>query len=63
MATIKVNDNGSLRVSGNVELVDGEGNKIETKETYTLCRCGLSEKQPFCDGAHKGKFQSVVRAE
>lgn len=63
MATIKVNDNGSLRVSGNVELVDGEGNKIETKETFSLCRCGLSDKKPFCDGSHKGHFQSVVRAE
>lgn len=31
---------------------------------YSWCQCGLSEKQPLCDGAHKGtgikslKFQS-----
>lgn len=63
MATIKVNDNGSLRVTGDVELVDAEGNKFETKESFSLCRCGLSNKKPFCDGAHKGKFESIVRAE
>lgn len=22
--------------------------------TYYWCRCGRSEKQPYCDGAHKG---------
>jgi len=22
--------------------------------TYWWCRCGRSQKQPFCDGAHKG---------
>jgi CDGSH iron-sulfur domain-containing protein 3 len=60
---IKVNDNGSLRVTGDVELIDGEGNKFITKQTFSLCRCGLSQKKPFCDGAHKGKFESCVRAE
>lgn len=61
MAEIKVMDNGPLRVSG-VTLVDAEGNPIETKEQYSLCRCGLSDKKPFCDGTHKGKFESAVRA-
>lgn len=28
--TIKVNDNGSLRITGDVELLDGAGNKYET---------------------------------
>ncbi|MBU8906179.1 CDGSH iron-sulfur domain-containing protein [Desertibacillus haloalkaliphilus] len=62
MATIKVNDDGSLRVTGDVELVDGKGNTIETKQTFSLCRCGLSNNKPFCDGSHKGKFESSVRA-
>ncbi|PLR84539.1 hypothetical protein CVD25_04900 [Bacillus canaveralius] len=60
---IKVLDNGSLRVTGDVELIDMEGNKFPTKPTFSLCRCGLSENKPFCDGSHKGKFSSSVRAE
>jgi len=28
-----------------VELVEGR--------TYFWCRCGLSARQPFCDGSHK----------
>jgi len=60
---IKVNDNGSLRVTGEVELIDTEGNVFQTKPSFSLCRCGLSENKPFCDGKHKGQFQSVVRAQ
>jgi len=25
---------------------------IETSEPYTLCRCGQSSREPFCDGTH-----------
>lgn len=59
---IKVNDNGSLRVTGDVELLDGEGKPFVMKQTFSLCRFGLSNNKPFCDGSHKGRFQSVVRA-
>ena len=24
------------------------------KKKYAWCACGKSEKQPFCDGSHKG---------
>ena len=27
--------------------------KAEAGKTYAWCTCGLSEKQPFCDGRHK----------
>jgi CDGSH-type Zn-finger protein len=64
MADVKVTiaDNGPLIVNGGIELLDGQGNKIETKETTYLCRCGLSANKPYCNGAHKGKFESTVRA-
>ncbi len=26
---------------------------LEKGETYYWCTCGLSKKQPFCDGSHK----------
>lgn len=27
--------------------------QVEEGKTYAWCTCGLSEKQPLCDGAHK----------
>ena len=27
--------------------------KVEKGKTYFCCACGLSLKQPFCDGSHK----------
>ena len=35
--------------------------KVEKDKTYFWCACGLSQKQPFCDGSHKkeGKFKSI----
>ena len=35
--------------------------KVEKDKTYFWCACGLSQKQPFCDGSHKkeGKFKSL----
>ena len=26
---------------------------LETKDRYTLCRCGQSSNKPFCDGTHQ----------
>lgn len=46
--------NGPYMVKGEVELVDAQGQRIQTQgdECY-LCRCGGSGKKPFCDGTHK----------
>jgi len=35
--------------------------QVEKDKTYFWCSCGVSKKQPFCDGSHKkeGKFKSV----
>ena len=50
---IQVKKNGSVRVTGNVDFVDAEGNVIETKTDFSLCRCGASKEKPFCDGSHR----------
>ncbi|HKK92850.1 MAG TPA: CDGSH iron-sulfur domain-containing protein [Longimicrobiales bacterium] len=52
---ITVSDNGSLKVEGEIDLLDAEGNALPTREgkPIYLCRCGQSENKPFCDGRHK----------
>ena len=35
--------------------------EVEKGKSYTWCVCGKSNKQPFCDGSHKGsEFIPVV---
>ena len=36
----------------NLNHFTNQNEKIETKETMTLCRCGASNNKPFCDGEH-----------
>lgn len=66
MATTKltIKTNGSIKVEGDFEIVDNEDNtyQLDGRNIVALCRCGLSEKMPFCDGAHKGKFQHEAKA-
>src|ERR1700739_2220355 len=51
---ISVRPNGALRVEGHVVLKDADGRQwdLTGKPAISLCRCGMSEKRPFCDGAH-----------
>jgi CDGSH-type Zn-finger protein len=49
---IRVDKNGPLKVEGYIELKDDMGSKPESREHYTLCRCGQAKNKPFCDGTH-----------
>jgi len=66
MATtiITVNNNGSLRVEGDFEIRDKEGNIYDLggREIVSICRCGLSQNKPFCDSSHKGHFEHEAKA-
>ena len=44
---------GSIRLTGEVDFVDAEGNVIESIDAPKLCGCGLSKDKPRCDGSHK----------
>ena len=52
---ITILKNGSLRVEGEIPMEDHEGTSvtIPVGKPYHLCRCGVSQKKPFCDGRHK----------
>ena len=56
---ITVNNNGSLKVEGNFEVVDKNGNVygLAGREIVSFCRCGLSMNKPFCDGSHREHFE------
>ncbi len=45
--------NGSILVEGPVEMIGPDGEKLEVREKFALCRCGASKNKPYCDGAHK----------
>ncbi|MGH9713694.1 MAG: CDGSH iron-sulfur domain-containing protein [Candidatus Acidiferrales bacterium] len=62
---IAVANNGPLVVEGDFEVLDQEGKPfgLAGRTRLSLCRCGHSERKPFCDGSHKKtSFQSVVQA-
>ena len=50
---MQVKANGSIKVIGTVDFIDGEGNTLKSESNFSLCRCGHSENKPFCDGAHR----------
>lgn len=63
--TIEVRKTGPYRVTGDVKLIDHEGNPIPIppgKQWISLCRCGASVTKPFCDGTHS-KIGFLVASE
>lgn len=51
-ATITIEKNGPLRITGGIEVTDTIWGQGASQEHYTLCRCGASKNKPFCDGSH-----------
>ncbi len=53
---LEVRKNGPLRVMAKEIIITHADGTQEIKVDITaICRCGLSQNMPFCDGAHKGK--------
>lgn len=62
---VSVFNNGPLRIEGDFTIHDAEGKEfgLGGRSTIGLCRCGLSENKPFCDGSHaKQGWQSTCPA-
>ena len=56
---ISIRPNGPYLVEGEVELVDVNGNKVDTSARgprFALCRCGASVTKPFCDGTQQDRL-------
>jgi uncharacterized Fe-S cluster protein YjdI/CDGSH-type Zn-finger protein len=50
---ITARPNGPLTVRGRVVIKDVTGAEFTECNRATLCRCGSSQNQPFCDLSHK----------
>ena len=52
---LTINSNGSVKVEGDFEIVDSQGNSynLQGRTVLGVCRCGRSNNKPFCDGSHK----------
>ncbi|MEP5732266.1 MAG: CDGSH iron-sulfur domain-containing protein [Sulfitobacter sp.] len=37
--------------------------EVEAGKSYFYCTCGQSDKQPFCDGSHKGTTFAPMKYE
>jgi CDGSH-type Zn-finger protein len=62
---VTVVNHGPIRLEGDFSIQDAQGNTfgLGGRSVISLCRCGLSDNKPFCDGAHKRSgFQSECPA-
>lgn len=58
--TIFVNPkSGSIKIGGEIDVVDVDGKVIETVTNPKLCGCGLSKDKPWCDSSH-GEYVKIV---
>jgi CDGSH-type Zn-finger protein len=66
MATkVTIVNNGPIRIEGDFSIADSEGNEygLGGRSAISLCRCGLADNKPFCDGAHgRNGFTSQCKA-
>lgn len=44
--TVRLRENGPVAVHAEIEIAG------ETRTRATLCRCGASQRKPYCDGSH-----------
>ena len=52
---VTVRNNGPIRLEGeNIVIQDQDGNvyNLAGRTVVSLCRCGMAENKPFCDGTH-----------
>jgi uncharacterized Fe-S cluster protein YjdI len=52
-AEVRIMRNGPLLVKGKFKIVGSSGTELKQLKMATFCRCGQSQKMPFCDGTHR----------
>ena len=51
--SVTIIHNGPARVKGKVAFINKDGEEEIKDGQFSICRCGKTEKSPFCDGSHK----------
>lgn len=60
VTTVRTWRNGPIRIRGNVEIVNRDGETVMQGDRAALCRCGASRNNPFCDNTHRMiKFTAI----
>jgi CDGSH-type Zn-finger protein/uncharacterized Fe-S cluster protein YjdI len=61
---ITASRDGSLHFEGRVEVLSPNGDTLADASDVWMCRCGRSGSKPFCDGSHRGHFETrLVQVE
>jgi CDGSH-type Zn-finger protein len=64
-AKVTIINNGPIRIEGEFTIEDAEGNSfgLAGRTVVSLCRCGMADNKPFCDGTHgRNGFNSACKA-
>ena len=56
--TVTATRDGSLHFEGRLVVMTAGGEELADADDLWLCRCGQSRSKPFCDGSHKGRFET-----
>lgn len=50
---VTLRPNGPIVIQGTIVVKRPNGEVLSRDADIALCRCGHSQKKPFCDGTHK----------
>ncbi|MES3034269.1 MAG: (4Fe-4S)-binding protein [Gemmatimonadota bacterium] len=50
---LRVARHGPLFLRGGITVVNADGSTLVSDARVALCRCGLSQRKPFCDNSHR----------
>lgn len=50
---VTIMKDGPILLQGKFKITGADGNELKTLSMTSLCRCGRSSTNPFCDGSHR----------
>ena len=50
---IRIMEDGPIVIKGDFSVTDTDGTELRPMKMVSLCRCGASNRLPYCDGTHR----------